>query len=342
METTLEKNRSGRWEIRWSEQIADGSWRSRTLSCRTKSRADAIAFRDAWVAGLKAEAAPGAVAPATPTIAEIVGQYRIHHVEANSLTATQDYSLRPVEALLGHLEPGQLTPKELLTYRKSRMVKDGTLRREFGALLAALNWAVRQKIIDRGMIPTIDLPPEGQAVQTYLDAEDEAKFHAYAMGASIGKKAPARITLFVGLALDTAARKKAIEGLTWDRVNLKTRMIDFRDPSLRATKKRRGMVPISDRLLPLLEWAERTRVDEFVLPGGGAIRSAYETWVATTPYPDITPHDLRRTWATLAAMAGVPLIEIADVLQDTIEVVMKHYRVFQPNHLRGAVNARWS
>ncbi|MGB8984835.1 MAG: hypothetical protein WCC12_23420 [Anaerolineales bacterium] len=51
----------------------------------------------------------------------------------------------------------------------------------------------------------------------------------------------------------------------------------------------------------------------------------------------ITRHTIRRTWVTWAAMRGVSLYDIADVLGDDYKTVEKHYRKYQPEFLRGAV-----
>ena len=73
--------------------------------------------------------------------------------------------------------------------------------------------------------------------------------------------------------------------------------------------------------------------------GPGAIRKAWETWLAKTPYKHIHPHDLRRTWASLAVQAGVPIYEVASVLNDDVATVEKHYGVLRPGHLKSAINA---
>jgi integrase len=157
-----------------------------------------------------------------------------------------------------------------------------------------------------------------------------------------------RAALFTMLALSTAARAQAIIGLTWDRVDLKRRLIDYRDGSLRATKKRRVPVPIEDRLWPELAraWIEQGRPKSGpVLGSFGELRKSFETLKAgfigprgVTLPAGLTRHDLRRTWATLAAQRGVPMFQIAGMLGDTLETVERHYAHHSPEYLRGAVN----
>lgn len=343
-EFILGKSKSGNWEVRWSEFDQErGRWISRTVSTRTKNRADAVAFKAAWVEGLKEEAV-AAVKGAEPTLGSLIDDYVEHHLAANRKAPAQAQSLMSPKAILGHRLVGELDAGVLAAYRVSRNRSDGTLRRELGAIVAVLNWASepgRPRRIAKDTIPKIDLPPEGQARETFLDETEEAIFHAEAMGASIGLPRLSRVTRFVAIALDTAARKSAIETLTWDRVDFRSGLIDFRDPARHATKKRRATVPISARLRPLLDRAYRERIDDYVIDAG-AIRKHYALWVARSSFPHVTPHDLRRTWATLAARAGVPLWDVAQVLGDTMGVVLKHYAVHQPGHLKSAIDARWS
>jgi integrase len=58
----------------------------------------------------------------------------------------------------------------------------------------------------------------------------------------------------------------------------------------------------------------------------------------TLGVPWVTPHVLRHTWASLAAMNGVSLWDIAQVLGDTIATVEANYLHLTPGHLRGAIN----
>lgn len=334
MRTKLVKARTGYYEIRFSE-----GKRSRTVSTRTRSRPEAEAFRRAWV-----NAQRNAPAASEPTVAELVDDYEALHVKPARVRSTQGYTLKPIRAFFGALKPAEIGPATVEDYRAERVSlkrKDGTIRRELGALSTVLNWAVKHKKLDRASVPVIDRPPDGQARLTYLDENEEPVFHAQAMGLAVGEARLPRLTRFIGIALDTGARKEAIEGLTWDRVDLKQGLIDFRDPTVKSTKKRRVVVPISDRLAPLLERASREATGPFVLDHPGDTRKSWETFRKRTSRPRLGIHDLRRTWASLAMIHGVDVAFVAAVLGDTVEIVLKHYGHLRPDHLRGAVNARW-
>jgi integrase len=345
MQTKLVRNDRNYWEIRWAEKGPDGAWTTRRVSTRTAHKQEAEAFRRAW---LREELNDIRTQDHAPDIGVLVGAYQKHHVTANGVADAQVFSLKPVLAYVqaqGSVLEDLADPEWSLDYRAHRASlgrKDGTIRRELGALVAALNWCARMRKISKDQVPDLALPAAGRARELFMDETQESEFYARAMGVSIGLPRLARITRFVALALDTAARKAAILGLTWDRVDLGARMIDFRDPLVRATKKRRIVVPISDRLFHVLNRAKQEATSRYVLDTPGPIRWEWDQFVKTTGSPWMTPHVCRHTWATLGVRAGVPLWDVAGVLGDTVETVSKHYAHHAPDHLRGAINRRWA
>lgn len=359
-DTDLKRSpKTGYWEIRWSvpaHLTGTGRARSRTYSCRTKDHNLAVKIRREFLN----TASAAQRAATTQTIEALCQLYEADHVSLHGVKPTQMESLKAVRKVLGSLEPGNLTARELSHYRAVRAngsttpplrkVKPGTVRRELGALRAVLNWAQREGHLPREFVqPHIALPPEGQARVVTLSAGDEAKLHARAnrivrYGATMAPGGVWRASLLVVIALNTAARAESIESLTWDRVDMKAKLIDFRDPTRRATKKRRVPVPISDRLFRTLArvWIAqgKPRVGP-VLGTFGSTRKGFEALrKVALPGQDFTRHDLRRTWATLAAQRGVPLFHIANVLGDTLETTEKHYAHHSPDYLRDAINKR--
>ena len=260
-----------------------------------------------------------------PRISKLCAEYLIEKPQ-------QAYSLSPILDHFGKERPDQLTPSAIKVYRVWRHVggtAQSTVRKELAALVAALNWA-SGKLILEGPWPTIDLPPMPPPKDLWLDEIQEDNFLRLAAA-----QPQSRVHRFVAIALDTAARKTAIEKLTWDRVDLATGKIDFRYGTV--TKKRNTVVPISTRLESVLfDAAYKMGPNPYVI-GQGSIRKAFETFVGRTPYPWVTPHVLRHTWGTLAARRGVDLWKIAGVMGDTLATVEKNYLHHCPEHLRDAV-----
>lgn len=377
MQTTghkLARNRSGRWEVRFSECQPDGTWRSRTVSTGTRDRGEALEFQKKLTGSLgvllmeaRARGASGA-----PTVGSVVEAYvKARPAQRYNLAAV----MRDEGGLLG-LEVRLLDREDLERYRVARVrarISGGTIRRELGALEAALRWASRDRGsgVRREDIPYIEKPPVSQPRDLFLREVEEQEFYAAAMGLSIGRARLAPLTVFVALALDTGARAEAIMELTWDRVDLAAGTIDYRVPGRVVTRKRRTVVKVSRRLAPVLEraWRERRSpgaigasgasvsgggpvVDWGCAGAKGALRRAWSRAFGggSTGVPAgewgwcwdwVTPHVLRHTWATLAARAGASLWEIGAVLGDDPVTVARNYAHHCSGFGGGTVDRRW-
>jgi integrase len=281
-------------------------------------------------------------------VGDVVERYIRDHVDLNRRGATQRWALKPILDHFGRWPLLDLNTGALRDYRRirARRVADPTIRREMGALRAALSWAKDNDVAPKDWsIPTINLPPPGAPRENCLTEAEAQKLWDAAVAIATGPDPfpRRRVGLFTCLALDTAARSAAIEGLTWDRVDVVRGLIDFRDPGKSVSKKRRVPVPMSDRLLAVMQDAHARRMSK----GAGELHVLGHTGSTHKPFNrlvdllglDCTRHDLRRTWATLKARRGVSMFEIAGVLGDKLETVMKHYAHHSPEHLRGAVNA---
>lgn len=327
--------RSDSWEIHWNERVG-GRTVSRRLSTRTPMYAEAKAFLAGWIA----EADRVETAVASPLVTDILDKYR-EHLEMNGKGETQFTCIAHLRRGFAGVRLCDLTITAQHRYRKARGVADATIRRELGALQAALGYARKHRIVPRAVIDDIDieLPRASQPRQTYLNRTEADQFLALADADSAGKPRLTRLTRFCYLALLSAARKEAIVGLTWDRVDWDAGTIDYREPGQQLTNKRRTLVPISKRLRPVLRRAYDERVSDYVLDSPASIRSSWETFIGRTPFAHITPHDLRRSFATLAVQAGVPVVDVAAILGDSVQIVMKHYAHHVPGSAQAAVDA---
>lgn len=293
-----------------------------------------------------------------PTIANVLERYMREHVYAHTARPERAEGARDILVkAVGRLPVNQFTADKQRRYIENRMagrygrqVKSPTIRRELNVLIAAINHARKNQRINPAQIPHIALPPDGAPRDLWL-TEDEADFWL-----AVAKKVGDRAYVFSAIALYAAARKHAIETLSWSQqVDMVRRRIDFNPPGRRQTKKRRPAVPMADELHAVLEEAYARRTNDWVLWSPGAVRKTMST-VATeavklareypTRFPDpekfarVTPHTLRHTCATLMAQAGVDMWEIAGMLGDTLATVERNYAHHHPDHLRGAANWR--
>jgi integrase len=329
------------WEVRWSEQLPDGRWRSRAVSTGEKARdgkASAERFASEFIRAERA-AQEGS---GDKTVAELFALYeadcRVRGVHRNTITG-----LRRPREFFGKYFPEAIRVDDVAAYRAKRRVKDSTLRTELIRLKTLFNWAVLHKHLTSDKVPHIPTPGQQQGRDLFLDERQEPEFYALCMGESVGQERLSRVSLFGGIALDTGARLDAIAGLTWDRVRIADGTIDFREPGRRVTKKRRASVPISRRLRPLLERAYRERTSNRLFDlSANRLGKEFGAFADRVGFPWVTPHVLRHTFATLNVRAGADLGDVAQILADDPVTVMRNYQHHRPQHLRAAVDVRWT
>ena len=327
----------GAWYVLWW----DGDKRRRTAT-GTARETGARQFLADFEASLEAH-------PLKLTVAEALTRYSAHRKGKVVAHDRLDDAAGALRVGLGDLRVDQVTQGRWDTYAKHRVtrprpnakdhkprpVSSGTLRREFNVLRAALRRAWKDGYLPRP--PELEVPADSAPRDRYL-TKDEAR-------RLIGAAVTEHVRLFVALAVQTGARKGSILALTWDRVDLRTRMIDFQEPGRQLTRKRRGITPITDDLYPLLQRAREIRQTDYVVEFGGrpvptGLRWSFKrlcqraglTW-------EPTPHHLKHSVASWFAMDGVPIDQAADWLATDPVTLRRTYRKFDPSYLRSVAGA---
>lgn len=173
--------------------------------------------------------------------------------------------------------------------RRAADLADGTIRRDLIVLRAALVGAWK-----RGRLayrPYVALPAAGIARQRWLTPPEAQRLLRSCEG---------RVHLFVLLALATGARRGAILDLTWDRVDLRRGIIDFRAAHPQAGRRKgRAIVPMASLLARELATEHRRAKTERVVPWSGTtIERLIREAAADADLPGVTAHTLRHTAAT--------------------------------------------
>ena len=320
----LRQNRYGVWSVYWTE---DG--RTRSVSTGEKDRREADRWLAQYIAGRSAHVVAG------PTIGAIMDGYLAAKTEKasySSLLATANI-LRP---RFGDLEPRHVTQAIVKQHADERVAQGrsrSTVYNDLLILRAMVNWAIKQKIIPPTEKLTFETPIQrSKPRDRWLTKEEAARLVAAC-------KAP-HIRLFVILGLTTGARRDAILELTWDRVDLSRRRIDFGEGN---GNKRKSVVPINDTLLAELTTAKEAAVTDRVVEYGGHhvadIRRGLESAAARAGVGHVHPHLLRHTAATHMVMAGVPTVEVARYLGMTEAMVERVYGKHSPEYLSRAARA---
>jgi integrase len=268
------------------------------------------------------------------TVAAVLSSYLVNRQERNRPGVERlTWAHKPLVRHLGERQADSLTESDFLSYAKEREsdgVAASTVRTELQALRAALRWHMG------AAAPRVWMPDRPASRDRWLtEAESDRLLAACERR---------HVRLFILLALHTAARAGSILALTWDRVDLDNRRIDYREPGRAQTRKRRVPVPINDTLLAELVEAKARRETNFVIEWAGSRLKSIKHGIRDTStrarVEGVTPHVFRHSAATRMAQAGVPLWQIAGMLgHSDANMIAQVYGHHSPDHLEEASRA---
>lgn len=325
---------SPNWYIQWFD-AADGH--SRRVTTRTGNREEAEAVLRAFALELQAQPEP------TVRLDALLDWY------AAGLEKDQDRATlcaKHLKAFFGSTLADALTYQKQEAYvaHRRRCVKDETIRRELSVLSAALKKAVKHQRL-AGAPPMLTLkksPPRDR----WMTRSEVARLLWHLRK---DKQHTRHLLLFTRLALYTGARTGAILDLTWDRVDFARRVIRFPIPGEDHGNKARVVTPMDGSLERALKAAKLQNgrrkggpVDYVVQYKGkrcdrivrGFTRNAREIGLE-----DVTPHILRHTFATWAAMNGASIFLLGKALGHSSSTMTDKYAKHQPEALRSVLKA---
>lgn len=258
------------------------------------------------------------------TVEQVLQLYKAEHIEPSNLNPQATiYKLKPLLRLLGHLRVDELTKPVITGYRLNRgAVSSGTIRSELAILIAALKYAHGENKIDA--IPVINLPPANPPRSRWLNKTEIAAFMEAGKSMRVHPDRYARAELFFIIALYSGQRSRAIETLTWDRVDFERQQIDFNYRETQ-TSKRSGLVEMHPELERVLLHVEKTKKNRWVLGSDGAIRKTFDTLKSRAGITDCSPITLRHTCASILVSSGVSTFIVAGILGNTPAMIEKTY-----------------
>jgi integrase len=145
----------------------------------------------------------------------------------------------------------------------------------------------------------------------------------------------------IRLMLLTGARRGEVLGATWSMFDLERGV--WTKPSAHTKQRREHRVPISVAALDLLQRVRATTTGPYVFPGGngGPLTDVKKTWQTVrnaAGLPNVRLHDLRHTYASLLASAGMSLPIIGALLGHTQPQTTARYAHLLDDPLRAATN----
>lgn len=200
----------------------------------------------------------------------------------------------------------------------------GYIRRIVTVGKAALNFAYkRQEIASVPFIFTV--PEDQQSTDKVLTVAEIAKlFNACEPGD--------KDFMYLIIAFNTLARPSVPLDVTPEMVDLRHRLINLLPPGRKQNKKRRPILPVTNTLLPWLQWCDG---ETFVHYHEKQIANNKKAFAAMCERAKVscTRYDIRHTMATEMRRRGVSHWETEGWLGHKIKSTSERYAMFSPDYL---------
>lgn len=264
--------------------------------------------------------------------------YQVEHAKPNrcDLKRIKYAEAALLRALGADRDVATLKRADARAYREARQAEgasDSTIRREInGVLKAALRHAWKEERI--AAVPFLDAPPESAPRERWFTEAEVTRIFEQPMNE--------RTRLFLYVAFGTGARKTAIATVPVKRVDVANGYIDFRDPALKVTKKRRVKVKIADFLLPIIKEAiTGKKPDDLLIGEGGDIGPHVKRVLRAAGIDErgVAAHAFRKTFVNWSLLNGAEPARVAAAVGDRLATLERNYLNALPQHTAGAVNA---
>ncbi|MFU1479071.1 site-specific integrase [Roseovarius sp. C7] len=279
------------------------------------------------------------------TITEILDIYGREHAAATAAPERIGYAIDALLAFWGSLTVADVKGETCRRYAKSRVrrfkdgstqpIGDGTVRRELGALQAAINYCHKEGYL---LTPaTVTLPTKPPSRDRWLTRDEAAALIWAAYRNPKGK----HLARFILIALYTGTRKEAILGLGFNPsltsgwIDAERGVIYRRGTGERATSKRRKPVHLTRRMLAHCRRWQQMGANWAVEVDGqrvGSVKKAFATARDQAGLTDVTPHTLKHTAITWAIQRGLTVEDAADYFDTSAETIRKTYYHHSPHY----------
>jgi len=325
----------------WWIKYRDASGRTVERSTQTADRAKASLVESEKRAAVWHEAQRGVTPQANPLFDEVLADY-LDAAQRRRSIARDVFAGRHLAKEFSGIPIRSIAPAAIEGYldqRRRTGVSDSTLKREMTVLKAAINWFNRKR---RSDLPNpaakLDLSePPGRV--RWLTPEQATAL----IDAARHNQRAEHLADFIRLALHTGMRKGEMLALEWNRVDFRQNLI-YLDTQKNG---QRGSVPLNRTAREALLNRARFRAEHcpaarhvFCAPNGRRIANvqrSFSSACAAAGLVDVHIHDLRHTCAAWLAQAGVPLLDVSNLLRHASIEMTQRYAHLAPTSARNAV-----
>lgn len=278
-----------------------------------------------------------------PTFADLAETFMQEHVEAKrkATTATgyRDVVMRLAVPAIGKRRVTDVSHGDIARLHHSLKEHPYQANRTLAVLSSFFTWAERHGYRPRGSNPCHDVEKyKERKRERFLSSEELARLgEALVAGEQEGEPPPAIAA--IRLLILTGCRKSEILTLQWPHV-------DFDLGALRLPDSKTGakLVPLGAPALELLASLSRIEGNPYVIHGDKegrhfvGLQKVWERVRARAGLEDVRLHDLRHSFASVAAGAGDSLIVIGSLLGHRDQATTQRYAHLSNDPLRAAAD----
>jgi integrase len=278
------------------------------------------------------------------TITELADRFLREHVAKHCKPRTQEEYQRALERYikpgLGHLRIPDLTRADIANFHHGHRDHPCQANRGLAVLSKMMNLAEAWGLRADGTNPCRHIKKYREAKrERYLTMPELRRLGDVLIDPQTQRTESPFVRAAIGLLLLTGARLSEILTLRWDYV-------DFADALLRLPDSKTGakLIYLNDDALKLLRALPRMAHNPYVIVGnktGSRLINLQKPWRrirAAANLDDVRIHDLRHSFASIAASAGMSLPVIGRLLGHTQPVTTARYAHLSADPIRAASN----
>ena len=276
-----------------------------------------------------------------PTLAEFATKEYLPYAKLHKRSWQDDESKlrREIGQMLGKYQLTEITTRDVMQLHAAIQKKAAaaTANRHLVLLSRMFNLAIQWGYLERNPAKGVKKYKETGPRQRYLSGDELTRFLA-ALDVEAGKTAANALKL---LLLTGLRSKSELFSLPWSEVDLArgtVRLLHTKNGRVRTVALNSValalLTKIHEEATPGCPWVFPARTGPGYLVD---IRRPLKRAMVRAGLTDLRPHDLRRSFASLAVNAGVDIYQVKDLLgHSSVAVTQKAYAHLQQDTLRGA------
>lgn len=243
-------------------------------------------------------------------------------------------SLKHLDSYFKGLKINRVTTSKVKAYRTFRLEEgacNGTINRELAALKRMFNIGWEDELIGKNNIPHIGMLEEGYPRQGYFEHDEYI---------ALLKNLPVDIRPIITFAYHSGWRKNEIVNLTWDKINLKDRIINLRPQD---TKNRNArLLYMDDEIYNMIRLQSIKRYKDCLYVfhrNGQPIKDFRGAWKKACKDAGLSGklfHDFRRTAVRNLTRSGVQEAVAMQFTGHKTRSVFDRYNITNEDDLKSA------